>query len=188
MNAQKQGVLYNTTCTVIGPMQYADGRTVRQRLKREMGKYGITVYDHYKKPFISAAEEDEVTRLQFKRWLENEEYDKLSEKKHIRTFDLKLIDISDFIVVIFDPLTLTIGTWEEFFWANRLKKPIFFVNTGGKKNTPYWIFWTIPHKYIYSSIEEMLFVINKINNGEHPIDNARWKLLKMEYRKICEKI
>jgi hypothetical protein len=165
-------------------MQYADGRSIRTYLKEELGKRGVTVYDHYNKPFISSVEEDENVRAKFKTWLENEEYDKLAEQRNIRTFDLKLIDISDFIIIMFDPSVLTVGTWEEFFWANRLKKPIFFVNTKGKKTTPYWIFWTIPHKYIYSSVEEMLKMIEDIDLGRHPIDSERWKLLKMEYRKV----
>ena len=177
-------ILNKTTCTVIGPMQYANGRGIRTYLKEELAKYGITVYDHYKKPFINSVEEDENVREKFKNWLENEEYDKLADRKNIRTFDLKLIDISDFIIVMFDPTVLTIGTWEEFFWANRLKKPIFFVNVTGKKTTPYWIFWTIPHKYIYSSVAEMLSVIDDIDGGKHPIDSDRWKLLKMEFRKM----
>ena len=176
------GLLYKTKCTVIGPMQYTDGRSIREYLSEQFGKYNITLYDHYHKPFIKAIEEDESVRSNFKIWLENEEYDKLSEQRNIRTFDLKLIDISDFIIMIFDPQVPTIGSWEEFFWANRLKKPIFFVNIKGKKTTPYWIFWTIPHKYIYSSVEEMLQRIQDIDSGKHPIDNDRWKLLREFYR------
>lgn len=175
-------ILNKTTCTVIGPMQFADGRSIRSHLTEELGKYGITVYDHYHKPFVNSVDEDENVRANFKVWLENGEYDKLAERKSIRTFDLKLIDISDFIIIMFDPTVLTVGTWEEFFWANRLKKPIFFVNTKGKKTTPYWIFWTIPHKYIYSSVEEMLTTINDIDSGKHSLDSERWKLLKEEYR------
>ena len=175
-------ILYKTTCTVIGAMQYANGRSIREYLTEKLSKYGVTVYDHYHKPFVHAVEEDELVRGQFKEWLETEQYDKLSDKKNIRTFDLKLIDISDFIIFVFDPDVLTCGSWEEFFWANRMKKPIFFVNVKGKKRTPFWIFWTIPHKYIYSSVEDALKRIEEIDNGSHPIDNERWKLLKMEYR------
>lgn len=179
-------ILKGTTCTVIGAMQYSDGRGIRERLKEEFGKHGIIMYDHYNKPFVEAVREDETYRANFKKWIEEEDYDKLAGEKNIRTFDLKLIDISDFIVFVFDPNVLTCGSWEEFFWANRMKKPIFFVNTAGKKKTPTWVFWTIPHKYIYSSVEEMLKKIEDIDTGKHPIDNDRWKLLKKEYRKTLE--
>lgn len=182
MASNMSNILNKTTCTVIGPMQYADGRSIREYLTEKLKKYGITVYDHYHKPFVNAVEEDESVRANFKEWLENEEYDKLAERRSIRTFDLKLIDISDFIIFTFDPDVLTCGSWEEFFWSNRLKKPIFFVNVKGKKKTPFWIFWTIPHKYIYSSIDDVLQTIEDIDSGKHPLDSDRWKLLKMEYR------
>lgn len=178
----EDNILRGTTCTVIGSMQYADGRKIREEMKERLGKYGIVMYDHYNKPFIEEAKEDESYRENFKRWIENEDYDSLAREKNIRTFDLKLIDISDFVIFVFDPTVLTCGSWEEFFWANRMKKPIFFVNTAGKKKTPYWIFWTIPHKYIYSSVEEMMSRIDDIDSGKHPIDNDRWKLLKKEFR------
>lgn len=178
-----ENLLKGTTCTVIGAMQYsADGRNVREYIGAKMAERGITVYDHYNKPFIDAVEEHEDRRDYMRSLLEKEDYDAISSLKNIRTFDLKLIDISDFIVFVFDPKVLTCGSWEEFFLANRNKRPIFFVNTAGKKNTPFWVFWTIPHKYIYSSVEEMLRKIDDIDTGKHPIDNERWKLLKMEYR------
>ena len=41
---------------------------------------------------------------------------------------------------------------------------------------------TIPHKYIYDSLEEILGTIKKINDGEKVIDSDRWRLLKEEYR------
>lgn len=179
---QNPNLLSGTRCTVIGPMQYASGREIRAELSQKFAEMGIVMYDHYHKPFVNSVEEDEKVRENFKVLLETEQYDKLAEHRAIRTFDLKLIDISDFIVVMFDPKILTVGTWEEFFWANRLKKPIFFVNTAGKKTTPYWIFWTIPHKYIYSSVNEMIGTIRSIDSGEHIMDSERWKLLRKDWR------
>ncbi len=176
-------ILNKTTCTVIGAMQYGnDGRSIRSYISSELKECGITVFDHYHKPFVNSVDEDESVHAQLKIWLANGEYDKVVEKRNVRTFDLKLIDISDFIIFVFDPDVLTCGSWEEFFWANRLKKPVFFVNTKGKPRTPLWVFWTIPHKYIYGSVDEALKVIDDIDSGRHPIDSERWKLLKPEHR------
>lgn len=163
-------------------MQYASGRSIRAEMTDRLGKYGIRVFDHYNKPFVSDVAESEDSREYMKSLIEAEEYDKLSALRNIRTFDLKLIDVSDFIVFVFDPTVLTCGSWEEFFLANRAKRPIFFINTAGKKATPYWIFWTIPHKYIYGSVDEFYSVIDDICSNKHPIDNDRWKLLKPELR------
>ena len=179
----KSNPLFRTKCTVIGAMQYGtDGRSIRAEMTNRLGQYGIVVYDHYNKPFIEAVREDEDRREYMKSLLDTGEYDKLSALRSIRTFDLKLIDISDFIVFVFDPKVPTCGSWEEFFWANRAKKPIFFINPAGKKTTPFWVFWTIPHKYIYESVDDFYGVIDSICTGKHPIDNERWKLVKPSFR------
>lgn len=175
--------LYKARCTVIGAMQHGtDGRSIRSEMSERLGKHGIIVFDHYNKPFAEAVPEDEDRRDYMKMLLENGEYDKLSDLRSIRTFDLKLIDVSDFIVFVFDPKVPTCGSWEEFFLANRAKRPIFFINAGGKKSTPFWVFWTIPHKYIYESTNTFYQTIDDICAGTHPIDNERWKLLKPEFR------
>jgi hypothetical protein len=179
----KKGLLEKTTCTVIGPMQYSNGQNVRNFFKKELGKMKIIVYDHYNKPFLNDyVKENEQTAKKLKGWLENEEYDKISEARYIRIYDLNLIDRSDFIIFHFIPGVVTVGSWEEFFWANRCKKVIFFITEGGKKLTPWWVFWTIDHKYIYSSKEEVLQMIKDINSQKKKIDSDRWKLLDYKYR------
>ena len=40
----------------------------------------------------------------------------------------------------------------------------------------------LPHHYIYDSIESVVNMIKKINNGEKEIDSDRWRLLKKELR------
>lgn len=176
------GVLWRTRCTVIGPMQYSDGRKIRELIKNELSPLGIIVFDHYNKPFDNAFDEGEEARLQLAKWLENEEYDKIAEQRTIRLQDLLLIDKSDFIIFHFIPGVVTVGSFEEFFLANSQKRPIFFICEGGKKLCPYWIFWTIPHKYIYNNVGEVLDVIKKIDSGEKPIDSDRWKLLSRSFR------
>ena len=80
--------------------------------------------------------------------LKNGEYDKVEAYKEIRSYDLSLIDRSDFVIFVYDPEVVTCGSWEEFFTANRMKKPIFFVNVRGKNATPMWVFWTISQIYL----------------------------------------
>ncbi len=175
-------LLEKTNCTVIGPIQYSNGRAIRQYFKNELGKMGITVWDHYKKPLISDIDETEELEKHFQKLIEEERYDEFTKYKSIRAHDLALIDKSDFIIFHYLPGIVTVGSWEEFFSANSKKRTIFFITEGGKKLTPRWVFWTIPHKYIYSSKEEVVDVIKKINSGEKPIDSDRWRLLKKEFR------
>lgn len=176
-------ILKKTKCTVIGPMQYQNGRGIRDYFTDELKKLDITVYDHYNKPFESKLlDESEEAAAQLKHWADTEQYDKIASLKPIRAYDLALIEKSDFIIFHFIPGVVTVGSWEEFFLANRSKRPIFFITEGSKKLTPYWVFWTIPHKYIYSSKEEVIAMLQKINSGEKEIDADRWRLLKEEFR------
>ena len=53
---------------------------------------------------------------------------------------------------------------------------------GGKKKTPLWMMGMMPHKYIYDSIEDVVDMIKRIDNGEKEIDSDRWRLLRIELR------
>lgn len=174
--------LKNTKCTVIGPMQFADGTQIREYFRSELSKIGVTVFDHYHNPFIDdCIKEDEQTVAHIKQLIKEERFDELEQYKSIRSHDLALIDKSDFIIVEYKSGVTMCGTWEEFFSANRMKKPIFFI-TNDKKLTPAWVYWTIPHRYVYTNKEDVVTMLNNINNGTIKIDSERWRLLKPEYR------
>ena len=175
-------LLAETRCTVIGHMQYANGRDIRENINKQLSSMNIKLFDHYKQPFLMDVNEDEETDDELRLALKNGEYDKVEAYKEIRSYDLSLIDRSDFVIFVYDPEVVTCGSWEEFFTANRMKKPIFFVNVRGKNKTPMWVFWTMPHKYIYNSIEEVVDIIKDIDSGKKRLDSGRWKLLKKEYR------
>jgi len=98
--------------------------------------------------------------------------------KHIRQEDLRIIDIVDFVIAYVDPKISSCGTWEELFWANRMKKPIFAIIEGGIEYAPYWLVWTLPYNYFYDSVDSVLQMLKLIDSGSIPIDNDRWKLLK----------
>jgi hypothetical protein len=177
------GLLEKTKTTIIGPMQYSDGRVIREYFKEELGRINITVFDHYHKPFIDEdIQETQEMADHLKELVKQEKYDEIYEKRAIRSYDLSLIDRSDFIIFHFIPGIVTVGSWEEFFQANSLKRPIFFITEGGKQLTPIWVFWTIKPKYVYSSKEEVLDTILKIDSGEIKIDSDRWRLFKKEFR------
>ena len=178
-----KNVLQKTKCVCIGHMQYADGQKIREDISKKLGVMGIEMWNHYKKPFITNFDESPEMQSQLKRWLENGEFDRVIDYSPIRIYDLALIDKSDFVIFIYDPDVVTCGSWEEFFTANRIKRPIFFVNIKGKKRTPLWVFWTLKnHHYIYNSIDECLETIEKINSGSIPLDSDRWRLLQIEHR------
>jgi hypothetical protein len=179
-----KGLLEKTNVLIIGPMEedLETGAKTRAYAKESLAKLNINVWDHYSRPFLNEFSEDEKSHQKMIDLRENEEFEKLSDLRNIRRQDLALVDTADIIICVFDKKTFSVGTFNELFLADFLRKPIFFVWGEGKKKCPFWIFWTIPHNYIYNSLDEALETIKKINNGEKKIDSKRWRLKKYEYR------
>ena len=50
-----------TKTYLIGPMQYAEGRTWREDISEFLKSIDVTIFDPYKKPFINAPDETEST-------------------------------------------------------------------------------------------------------------------------------
>jgi hypothetical protein len=84
------------------------------------------------------------------------DYEAVTElMKVIRCVDLRMTDISDFLIVNLDPAVPTFGTLEEIANANRQKKPVILRIVGGKQNTPLWLLAMLPHKLIFSEWSEV---------------------------------
>lgn len=135
---------------------------------------GAIVFNPIKKPTTIGKEDAETHK--YKQKLKQEmNYDELSRvMKVIRSVDLRLVDISDFLIVNLDLDIHPCGTYEEIFWANRQKKPIIVHMVQGKQNAPDWLFGTIPHDLIFSdwdSVKNYLITIH--TNSEIQTFN-RW--------------
>ena len=102
--------------------------------------------------------------------------------KTVRSYDLNLVDRSDFIVAHLVPDVASWGSAEEIVTAVRMKKPIFISMEGGKSKTPLWMLGMLPHKFIYNNLDEVIEMLYAIDNRSKPIDSDRWRLLKKEYR------
>jgi hypothetical protein len=175
--------LNKSKCYLIGHMEFINGRGWREYVKERFSKMGITCIDPYNKPFINARIEDESARTRLKDWMAAGEYDKVTEQMRlIRAEDLRICDLVDFVFAHIHPTIASWGTAEELYWSNRMKKPVFLSVEGGKPATPLWLMGTLPHKYIYNSIDDAIKMVERIDSGEIEIDSARWKLLKPEYR------
>lgn len=176
-------ILYKTKVYLVGHMQYKNGRSWRDQISKTLKSFNITCFDPYKKPFVKDIDEDEDARKEMLLSLSNEDYDLVAEQmKVIRSYDLNLVDRSDFIIAHIYPDVASWGSAEEIVTAVRMKKPIFISIEGGKKLTPLWLLGMIPHKYIYNSMDEILQMLKSIDSGEQQIDSERWRLLRKDYR------
>ena len=178
-----KNVLEKTRTYLVGHMQYADGRNWRDAVEEELGKLNITVFNPYKKPFVKDVDEDEEARYKMHEDMGNGYYNDVAERMStVRSYDLNLVDRSDFIVAHLLPDVASWASAEEIVTAVRMKKPIFISMQGGKSQTPLWMMGMLPHHYIYDSIEEVLEMIHQINDGKKAIDSDRWRLLRKELR------
>jgi hypothetical protein len=125
--------------------------------------------------------EDDVSQM--KQDMQEGNFDLVgSQMRTIRSYDLNLVDRSDFIIAHLIPDLASWGSAEEIVTAVRMKKPTFISIEGGKNKTPLWLMGMIPHKYIYNSLDEIIYMLYNIDNGKKSIDSDRWRLLKKEYR------
>lgn len=136
---------------------------------------GVTVFNPLNKPSDLGSEDEETHR---KKVLLKEEgdYEGLSEiMKTVRAIDLRLVDISDFLVVNLDLNTHPCGTLEEIFLANRSKKPVVVRMEQGKGNVPDWLFGTLPHSMFFSTWEEVQNYLRHINESPEIECKGRWR-------------
>lgn len=178
-----KNILDKTRTYLVGHMQYSNGRNWREYVEKELETLNITVFNPYKKPFVKDVSEDETARTRMADDMVNGYYSDVAERMStVRSYDLNLVDRSDFIVAHLLPDVASWGSAEELVTAVRMKKPIFISMEGGKDKTPLWMMGMIPHNYIYNTIEEVLKIIKQIDSGEKTIDSDRWRLLRKDLR------
>tara|TARA_R110000824_G_scaffold331897_1_gene518502 strand:- start:487 stop:1023 length:537 start_codon:yes stop_codon:yes gene_type:complete len=176
-------LLEKTRTYLVGHMQYADGRDWRESAEEELAKLNIITFNPYRKPFVKDVEEDEASRTRMAEDMANGHYSDVAERMSIvRSYDLNLVDRSDFIIAHLLPDVASWGSAEEIVTAVRMKKPVFISMEGGKSQTPLWLMGMKIDKYIYDSIDGVLDMIKKIDSGEKKIDSDRWRLLRKELR------
>ena len=179
----KKNLLNKTRCYLVGHMQYEDGRKWREYVESELQPLGIILYNPYKKPFVKDVKEDEKARLLMEKKMLDGKYDQVSKRmKRIRSYDLNLVDRSDFIIAHLYPTVASWGSAEEIVTACRMKKPIFVSIDGGKKKTPSWLLGMFPHKYIYNNPKQIVSMIKRLDKGTRKMDSDRWRLLSEELR------
>jgi len=183
MNIKDLNLLNKTRTYLVGHMQYANGRNWRDEVEARLAPLGVTVFNPYKKPFVKDVDEDEEAREKMHEAMSLGHYSDVTKRMTtVRSYDLNLVDRSDFIIAHLLPNVASWGSAEELVTAVRMKKPIFISMEGGKSETPLWLMGMLPHHYIYDSIDDVLNMIKLIDNGSKAIDSDRWRLLREDLR------
>lgn len=142
-----------------------EGRSWRDSISSFLTNLGVVVLNPLNKP-TEIAKEDEQSRKHRKHLKSKENYDQLrQEMKIIRNVDLRMVDISDFLIVHLDLDIFACGTIEEITLANRQKKPIILHMKQGKHNVPDWLFGMIPHQTMFSTWTDIQNYLLSIHSG-----------------------
>jgi hypothetical protein len=146
----------------------------REKITPFLRQMGIIVYNPINKT-TEVGIEDENIQIKKNNLKAERKYDDLSSlMREIRSVDLRLVDISDFLIVSLDLNTHPCGTYEEIFLANRSKKPILIHVEQGKEHAPDWLFGAIPHDLFFSSWDEIKEYLAHINSSEVVDSKRRW--------------
>lgn len=151
------------------------GNGWRDNITPFLENLGIIVFNPIKKPTIIGQEDNETHKFKL-RLKKEQNYNELSRvMKTIRSVDLRLVDISDFLIVNIDLDVHPCGTYEEIFLANRSKKPVVVHMEQGKNNAPDWLFGTLPHQMIFSSWSEVQQYLQYIHTNTEIEHFNRWR-------------
>jgi nucleoside 2-deoxyribosyltransferase len=170
-----------------GPIDHAedDGVGWRKELTPWLESKGVTVLDPTdKKTSNTHYNEIGEEQLNLKKLRDMGRYHELREAmKPIVLADLRMVEVSDFVIVYLDPEIGMCGTWEELFISLRQHKPTLVVINGGKKAMNYWMFGRMNPDFIFENFEEMKTYLESIDTEVVKADPTRWVFLEND---ICE--
>jgi len=173
MNVLKKSRVY-----LAGNMENLDiSEGWREWIRSELNPMGVTILSPLDTAFYGQLNETDEDRRKLKSVRENEDYEAVHEyMRGVIQKDLRLIDLADFVIVNLDLNIPTFGTTHELVVATQQKKPIFLV-VSDKKKTPLWLLGLIKPKYIYNSLDEVVFLLRDIDCGRIHLSSDKWRLL-----------
>jgi len=175
--------LFGTRTYLIGAMDRVKdgGTTWRNMITPVLHKLGVIVFDPCKKPTFGKGIEDDKIRAEINDLKRAGKYDEVDQLvRPTRVIDLRMVDISDFIVCNIDMSVHACGTYEELFLANREKKPIIVHCEQGKSACSNWLFGTIPHEHIFGNWSDLVLYLNDIAYGIDTRLFNRWTFFDLQ--------
>lgn len=135
---------------------------------------GVIVLDPTNKPIDIGVEDVECRATRRERKLAGDFDGVARDMRVIRSVDLRMVDLCDFVVVNIDTEVHATGTYEELFWANRMKHPILVHVEQGKEHAPDWLLGTLPHQMIFSDWSELYAYLDYIDTSPQVDTLRRW--------------
>lgn len=138
------GKLDRAWCYLSGPMEYVADHGIEWRRKfiERTWNLGLNIdfIDPTNKPGGDEMKVGEDKSVQAKLQQEGKFLQLREYVADYRRYDLRYVDLSDFLVAVIDPQVHMCGTYNEIFFAEAQHKPMFFICDGGLSKLPRWLF------------------------------------------------
>lgn len=185
--------LKGTRAYLVGPMDYASDRGVewRKLITPFLKGLGIGVFDPTNKASFGFGNEDLDHIDERKKLLEHIKlepnnkalYDRYHNiMKEVVAIDLRMIDISDFIIAYINTNIYSCGTFHEIAMAVNQRKPVIVCCEQGKGNLPPWLFGILKHEMVFGNWKDVQSYISDIDSGKILDTCNRWRYF--DYEKI----
>ena len=171
-------MLKGLRCYLAGPIDHADDDGVGWR--KDMGnwlkKQGVIVFDPCNKPVsyqkYKEIEEEKVKMMALK---SNGRFFELAKRmKEIVHIDLRMVDISDMVIVYLDPKIQMFGTIHELLNSLHQRKPTLVVVEGGRGEASNWLFGIMDFNFMFDSFDDLYEFLALIDTGAIEADLSRW--------------
>ena len=180
-----QHQLRNAKAYLAGPIQYIDDSGVmwREQAIKLLKVMGIKVFNpiNKPKPYMSEIKEECIKVQEYLNKGKFEEGHRFVKDKIVHV-DLRMVDLSDFLIVYINPNVHTCGTYHELFHAWEQKKPVLIFVEGGRCKVPAWLLGIIKPKYIFDNLDSLCDYLVYLDMGLETLD-SKWVLFDEEINK-----
>ena len=94
-----------------------------------------------------------------------------------RRYDMRFVDLSDFLVTSITPTIPQWGTADELYLAEQQHKPRFGIIKGGLYRLPRWLFDVFDLDYIFEDERQVVDRLLQLDKGEVKLDD-KWILVR----------
>ena len=174
----KKGRLNNHRVYLAGPIDHAsdDGVGWREELTPYLEKMGLTILDPTNKP-VSQCRYNEIgdEKLHIQKLVNLKRWDELrTMAKEIVLVDLRMVEVSDFMIAYIDKDIHICGTYDEIFESLRRRKPTLIVHKGGKSQMSMWLRGKMNHNFVFDTFDELYAYLEALHDGTVEPDYTRW--------------
>jgi hypothetical protein len=174
MTKRPTNILNNAVILLSGPIDNSidDGIGIRKEIINKCRAVGIEAHflDPTDKPTNGFKEVGEEKKKLFQLKQEGQFSTVAAIARSFRYQDLRMVDISDIVIVHIDPNIHMSGTYEELYRAKQLDRKMFVIVNGGMAYLPNWLFGVFSSDEVFESVDECVQCLLKINKGEYEFD------------------